>query len=167
MRNSCITVFLAITLLGASSCVDDAQEQSSESLLGEDDEAAGAEATLIDDTDAAGLDAEPEPGSIVSPDPSAAPRPDDCPHGFLCLWERKNYEGHMFKTRGGGCDNLGAYGFNNKASSWNNKHHRNYHFYGKRNCKGGKLTAPGGARSPNMGNWNDRTTSICRGPDCR
>jgi hypothetical protein len=47
---------------------------------------------------------------------------NDCPDGWVCIWEDKDYSGRMlqFQDRGFWQD-LTAYNFNDKTTSWRNR----------------------------------------------
>lgn len=46
----------------------------------------------------------------------------DCPSGWLCLWQDRDYAGRMLQFRStGSWQNLTDYGFNDEMSSWRNR----------------------------------------------
>ncbi|WP_442789839.1 peptidase inhibitor family I36 protein [Nocardiopsis sp. EMB25] len=44
---------------------------------------------------------------------------DDCPLGYLCVWEHPNYQGRMYRFAGANAS-WAAWDINNKDSSWYN-----------------------------------------------
>lgn len=155
MRNLILGgMFLIASLLGASSCAveldeaDEADEQSSEALVGLDDEA-----TPTDDTNAVASD----------PNRSAA---SQCPRGKMCMWDYPNYGGLMLMTEQTGCTNIPP-AMNNKCSSWWNRAYGTVHMYSGQSCMGAEVIAPPGTANPNvMGPMNNQMSSLCIGPNC-
>lgn len=153
MRNSSVTsMFLITALFGAPACVsgavDDAAEQPPGSLPGE----------------GAALSSGLRGHDVVTTDTEVA-QAITCPNGFLCLWERVDYEGRRFLTDSWGCQNLPDR-FNNATSSWMNRQDRDYFLYAEEDCTGDRIEARRGDTNPDMGYWSNTVSSICRGTSC-
>lgn len=157
MRNLILSEsFLIASLLGASSCareLDEADEQSSEALIGVDDGSSGDEATPTDDANAV----------VSDPGHDAA---SQCPPGYMCMWDYPHYGGQMWGTHQPGCTNMPP-SMNNKCSSWWNRYSGTYHMYSGPSCMGAEVVAPPGAANPDVtGPMNNQVSSVCLGPSC-
>ncbi|WP_437720498.1 peptidase inhibitor family I36 protein [Sorangium sp. So ce861] len=87
----------------------------------------------------------------------------DCPRGFVCLWEHVDYKGRMLRFKGSqGWINLGgAFGFNDKTSSWCNRTSRDAQLSFHTNGQGRATCLQNNACSPRMaGDWNDEASSV-------
>ena len=138
---------LALAVAGLASCVD---------LSGDEDIPSSGD-------EAAEVHAKPD-GSwqIIEPDgsPQAA---SDCPVGWFCLWHDANFVGRRLQFQGTGCQNLGDFGFNDQASSYNNRNAGSYAIYRDAGCVNRIINAGAGAQSSSLGGNNDQASSICRG----
>jgi hypothetical protein len=85
----------------------------------------------------------------------------ECPDGWVCIWEHSNYEGRMlqFQDRGYWQD-LSAYNFNDKASSWRNRINQDARLSEHSGGGGALLCMQPNSSSSSMGGWNDIASSI-------
>ena len=86
---------------------------------------------------------------------------NDCPDGWVCIWEHSNYEGRMlqFQDRGFWQD-LSAYNFNDKASSWRNRINQDARLSQHAGGGGNLLCMQPNSSSSTMGGFNDEASSI-------
>jgi len=85
----------------------------------------------------------------------------ECPDGWVCIWEHSNYEGRMlqFQDRGFWQD-LSAYNFNDKASSWRNRINQDARLSQHAGGGGNLLCMQPNSSSSTMGGFNDEASSI-------
>src|SRR5688572_30368013 len=108
MRHLLSSMLLVLSLVTVPSCVEEPDSEPDQLDVDVDVD--------VETSD----EAEPYDGPlevIVVDDPptGSTARLSDCPSGWFCLWEHANYSGRRLQFRGSGCQNLGAYGFNDKA----------------------------------------------------
>lgn len=92
---------------------------------------------------------------------AAALAAQDCPSGWLCLYEHNDFKGLMKKFKDNKWQQLSGYGFNDKASSWKNRLGRDaclswdWPHQGSR-----KVSLSSGGSSTQLGSWNDEASGV-------
>lgn len=86
---------------------------------------------------------------------------NDCPDGWVCIWEHTNYEGRMlqFQDRGYWQD-LSVYNFNDKTSSWRNRINQDARLSEHSGGGGALLCMQPNSSSSGVGQFNDKASSI-------
>jgi hypothetical protein len=86
---------------------------------------------------------------------------NDCPDGWVCIWEHTNYEGRMlrFQDRGYWQD-LSVYEFNDKVSSWRNRINQDARLSEHAGGGGSLLCMQPNSSSSGVGGFNDLASSI-------
>ena len=87
--------------------------------------------------------------------------PSDCPFDYVCLWAHPEYIGGMVAFRDC-CNwyNLADVAFNNNASSWRNRKSVDAKIADFQDGNGDRFCLNDGGQSGNMGNWDNRATSL-------
>lgn len=86
---------------------------------------------------------------------------NECPDGWVCLWEHSNYEGRMLQFQDRGFwQSLSAYNFNDKASSWRNRINQDARLSQHANGEGSLLCMQPNSSSSSMGGFNDLASAI-------
>jgi len=103
-------------------------------------------------------------GLAVATASTAQAAPRDCPSGWLCLWEHSDASGRMLQFRDNRWQQLSAYGFNDKASSWRNRLGRDACLSWDWPHRGSqKIRLSNGGYSAHMGRWNDQASGVKSG----
>jgi Peptidase inhibitor family I36 len=92
-----------------------------------------------------------------------------CPDNSLCLFEHQNWDGKWVSSRSA-IDDLGSFGFNDKATSYLNDSGSRFCMYQHTNTGwhsvGWRLTASAWGYSTNVGaRYNDQISSVKRADD--
>jgi Peptidase inhibitor family I36 len=86
---------------------------------------------------------------------------NECPDGWVCIWEHSNYEGRMLQFQDRGFwQNLSAYNFNDKASSWRNRINQDARLSQHADGEGALLCMQPNSSSSSMGGFNDLASAI-------
>lgn len=83
-----------------------------------------------------------------------------CPSGWACIYQHSNFGGRQLSFKDGGCQNLGNYGFNDKASSLKNRTGYRIRLYKDSNCRGSTRTFDAGESTRSFGGFGDEASSI-------
>jgi|GEM_PF-2489100 len=85
----------------------------------------------------------------------------DCPNGWVCIWEHAYYEGQMLQFQDRGYwQNLSAYGFNDKTSSWRNRINQDARLAENTNGGGNRICMQPNSANPALAWFNDLASSI-------
>lgn len=93
---------------------------------------------------------------------ASAARGDNCPNGFVCLWEDQGYAGNRIKIKDErGVSNKVADEMNNAASSLSNQGDHAVRIYDRKNAKGIRTCFEAGGYTSSLGDagFNDRASS--------
>lgn len=90
----------------------------------------------------------------------------DCGGGWLCLWEDAYYSNRRLQFSDGYWQDLSAYGFNDKTSSWFNN--QDCAWYNSKNdwgylwdwAYGSSISLSPCGSASTMGSWNDRADEV-------
>jgi hypothetical protein len=86
---------------------------------------------------------------------------NDCPDGWVCIWEHTNYEGRMLKFQDRGYwQDLSVYEFNDRASSWRNRINQDARLSEHAGGGGTLLCMQPNSSSSGVGQFNDKASSI-------
>ncbi|MGH3938758.1 MAG: peptidase inhibitor family I36 protein [Pseudonocardiaceae bacterium] len=120
--------------------------------------AVAAATTLALTVPAMGI-AQAAPASNTGPQ-TAALAAQDCPSGWLCLYEHTNYKGRMLKFKENRWQQLSAFGFNDKASSWKNRLGRDACLSWNWPAGDRRISLASGGSSTQLGSWNDEASGV-------
>jgi hypothetical protein len=163
MRNSFVTgILFLIASFVIPSCVEGSDGPSAN-----DPRAVDTEGESMAGDEAAGS-RELESADVAAPSPSITILGAwDCNADRLCLWSEQQFQGARLELVPFGCQNLGAYGFNNATSSWFNRWSGLWTLYTDGNCTGSRFQATDGQSAAQMSAfWDNNISSVCHGSGC-
>ena len=98
-------------------------------------------------------------GYVAPGDPTVAV--PACANGWLCLFDGTSGGGQRLIFQDDNWQNLNAYGFDNKTSSWrNNQGSDTAYLAGGTGGEGGRITLSAGGYASSMGSYNNWASSV-------
>jgi len=86
---------------------------------------------------------------------------NECPDGWVCLWEDKEYSGRMLEFQSRGFwQNLTDYGFNDKTTAWRNRTNDDAKLAQDINGGGGQICLQPNSSNSLLTGFNDLASSI-------
>jgi hypothetical protein len=86
---------------------------------------------------------------------------NDCPDGWVCLWEDKEYSGRMLKFQSRGYwQNLTDYGFNDQTTAWRNRTNDDARLAEDINGGGTRICMQPNSSNSQLTGFNDKASSI-------
>ncbi|HET9163424.1 MAG TPA: peptidase inhibitor family I36 protein [Solirubrobacterales bacterium] len=86
---------------------------------------------------------------------------NDCPDGWVCLWENKEYSGRMLEFQDRGFwQNLTDYGFNDQTTAWRNRTNDDARLAEDINGGGERICLQPNSSNSQLSGFNDKASSI-------